>query len=179
MTSPGFLSWRRRRSLWMLIPIPSRNKRRPKKQTIRLERQQLWTFLQSNYWAIGKYHDSHLQLGKEEHRQHKLNRHIARARKGTQTSVQRGPLPARLPGQSYGCAHEAMTRWRFLTASGQNDSLTILYLAEKLETLDWETLQVTCPTFHATLGTEKTVSDSDWEERKEVEVVCATKCRKD
>lgn len=65
---------------------------------------------------------------------------------------------------------QPLTCWRLLTVSGQRDSLSRFCSAEKL---DWGTLQVTCPTFHATLDTEKTTSDSDWEGRNQVEVVCA------
>lgn len=119
-----------------------------------------------------------LRLGKEEHREHKLSQHITRTGKGTYISARLSPLPARLLGQSYGHPHGVVICWRMLTASGRNNSLTILHFAEKLETFDWETLQVTCPTFHATLDTEKTTSDNDWEARKEIEVMCAMKYRK-
>lgn len=56
--------------------------------------------------------------------------------------------------------------------------MAILHLDEKLEIFDWETLQLTRPTFHATLDTKKTTSDNGWEARKEIEMVSATKYRK-
>lgn len=149
---------------------------------LRPARHSCWTLLQSNHWAVGKHHYSHFTAGQRgaqgtqtcpaHHWSQEGNLHLS------SSAAQLSPLPARLLGQSYGHAHGAVTRWRMLTASGQNKSLTILHLADKREAFDWETLQVTCPTFNATLGSEKTTSDNDLEARKEIELVCAMKYKK-
>lgn len=133
---------------------------------------QLQTLLLINYWAICKFHYSHFTA---------VRREVQRTQQITSTSPEQGEEPT-TQGRSvhHQSGHldravgtnmeQPLTCWRLLTVSGQRDSLTRLHLAEKL---DWGTLQVTCPTFHATLDTEKATSDSDWEGRNWVEVVRA------